>query len=199
MLPALFTLFPITLLLLGFYFKQRQNSKNEVGGAISLPKSFWLCYTIGSWFFLPIIFLFLNVDQGIKYVFIFHLLSWWLRGPLELVMIYKWFNWSPRYGITHDLFHLIGVSVLFYYFWPIEVTRPTYLAIFYIFGIIISTVFETLFAIMFFRIRGEEKKKIYFASDEPEWKFVNNVTIMANIICFGLHFLNSFWTFELAL
>ncbi|MDC1175117.1 hypothetical protein OAT67_06965 [Bacteriovoracaceae bacterium] len=199
MITAIFVIFPFLLIALSFYFKKRQNLQNQVGGAISLPKSFWLNYTIGSWFFIPIIFLFLNVDQGIKYVFVFHLISWWLRGPLELVMIYKWFNWSPKYGITHDVFHFFIVSILFYYFWPMEVTRPTFLAILYLYGIIVSTFFETLFAILFFKIRGSEKKKIYFASDAPEWKTVNRITILANFICYGLHFVNSFWAYELAI
>lgn len=44
--------------------------------------------------------------------FVGHLISWWNRGPLELLMTYKWFNWSPRYGIAHALVHALFLVLM---------------------------------------------------------------------------------------
>src|SRR4051812_35370059 len=107
----LIILWPIVSCLFALRFHARQNSnKGWTGGPISWPKAFWLAFTINQWFFVPIFFL-LHPDlpQGLKVVYGFHLLSWWIRGPLELVMIYRWLNWTPYYGISHDLFHITGV------------------------------------------------------------------------------------------
>ncbi|WP_127718389.1 hypothetical protein [Halobacteriovorax sp. HLS] len=196
---AIFTIIPILLVFLAIYFKKRQNSKNTVGGEISLPKSLWLSYTIGTWFFLPISFLIWPVDSGMKYVYMFHLVSFWIRGVLELVMIYKWFNWSPRYGIAHDIFHFLGLIILFKMFWPIEISRPTLMSMVFMYSLIISVGFEIIFACWFLKIRGEQKHKIYFASNEPEWKYVNLLTYIAVIICYGLHIVNAWFVLDLAL
>lgn len=195
---AIFSSLPIILMSISLFFNKKQNSGKMVGGNISLPKSFWLSFTIGTWFFLPFTFYGMDVESGIMNVIHFHLLSFWTRGVLELFMIYKWFNWSPRYGISHDLFHLIGLITIVYLYWPDQITRATLLVLFFSGLLIVSTIFETVFAILFFRIRGEEKHKIYFADDSQEWKFVNSLTTIANYICYGYLFFLGFLTFELA-
>ena len=196
---SIFTLTPILLVLVALYFRKKQNTENEVGGQISLPKSLWLAYTIGTWFFLPIIFLFWPIDTGMKYVYIFHLVSFWIRGPLELVMIYKWFNWSPKYGIAHDLFHFVGLIILFKTLWPLEISRVTLMSMVFMYSLIISVGFEIIFACWFYKIRGEEKHKIYFASNDPEWKYVNMLTYFAVFICYGLLVVNAWFVLDLAL
>ena len=195
---AIFSSLPIILMSISLFFNKKQNSGKMVGGNISLPKSFWLSFTIGTWFFLPFTFYGMDVESGIMNVIHFHLLSFWIRGVLELFMIYKWFNWSPRYGISHDLFHLIGLITIVYLYWPDQITIATLLVLFFSGLLIVSTIFETVFAILFFRIRGEEKHKIYFADDSQEWKFVNSLTTIANYICYGYLFFLGFLTFELA-
>ncbi len=195
----IFSIFPMLLILLALIFRKKQNKGEFVGGEISLPKSLWLSYTIGSWFLFPLILLSYDIAIGLQYVLIFHLISFYIRGVLELFMIYKWYNWSPFYGISHDLFHLLGVVFLFLFFWPQEISRITLIGIFYIFGIIISVCFESLFAILFYKIRGKEKHKVYFASNSSEWKTVNKITWFAVILCYGLHFLNAWGIRELTL
>ncbi len=196
---AIFSIFPILIASIGLFFKRRQNKGVTVGGNISTPKALWLSYTVGSWFFLPILFLFWPIDQGVKYVIIFHLSSFWIRGVLELFMIYKWYNWSPIHGISHDLFHFFGVAILFKYFWPMEVNRPTLMTMIYIYSILISVGFETVFAIFFLKIRGKEKHKIYFADNSAQWKFVNYLTYFAVLICYGLLLFNAWFIRELAI
>ena len=92
-----------------FFFRQNKvGGKAAVGGPISIPKSLWLSGAIFFWFFYPFIFLLdPTVTRPWKIVLALHLISWWIRGPLELVMIYRWFNWTPKYGITHDILHVL--------------------------------------------------------------------------------------------
>ncbi|NOT78817.1 MAG: hypothetical protein HOP07_07415 [Bacteriovoracaceae bacterium] len=174
---------PILVTLFAALYKKKQNGPNPLtGGPISTPKSFWLAYTVTTWFFLPFIFL-LNPDVivPLKILISFHLLSWWIRGPLELVMIYKLFNWSPRYGISHDLFHLVGLFVTWVYYYKdlITLTGISLLAHAFILVTIFATIAEISFAYLFLKIRTqqEEKENIYFASDDPKWIFINRLTL----------------------
>lgn len=150
-----------------------------------MPKSFWLAYTVSTWFFFPLIFVtHPDVDMGIKIILIFHLISWWIRGSLELVMIYKWFNWSPRYGISHDFFHLAGIlTLLWKYGLPGQVSLPSFLAAVFIAVTIFATMAELLFAYLFLQFRSKEEAddNIYFASDDPKWIFINRVTL--SVVC----------------
>ena len=114
-------------------------------------------------------------------------------------MIYKWFNWSPRYGIAHDLFHLIGIIVLTILFWPSHISDKTFISLIYAFSLMISVCFETIFAVLFLKIRGEEKHKIYFADNSEQWRFVNQLTTFAVCICYGLHIINAIFVFELSI
>ena len=196
---SVFILMPILMLICAFFFRKKQNSPGAVGGDISIPKSMWLFYTIITWFIFPIIFLIWQIDAGMKYVYIFHLASFWTRGLLELVMIYKWFNWSPRYGISHDFFHLVGLIVLFKIFWPLEISRPTLVSMIFIYSLIISLIFEIIFAFWFLKIRGLKNHLIYFASNAPQWRNVNRLTAVAVIIGYVLHILNIWVVFDLAL
>lgn len=120
----------------------------------------------------------------------FHLLSWWIRGVLELVMIYKWFNWSPRYGIGHDFFHLTGCLSLFLIFksefQQLEFGTQDFVVGLYAAMLFISTSAEIAFAFFFLKLRSiqESSENIYFASDDPKWIFVNRVTLLVVITVF---------------
>lgn len=178
-------IWPLVVSSLAYSFNRKQNSKDPwTGGPISWPKSFWLAYTVCTWFLLPIVFL-LHPDLPVGYqaFFIAHLLSWWIRGPLELVMIYKWFNWSPRYGISHDIFHLGLCSYFLVQSWN-EISTSFATPVGFVTGIFCSIILfttcaEILFAALFLRLRThqEEKENIYFASDDPKWIFINRVTL----------------------
>lgn len=177
-------LWPVLVLLLARGFHRKQNSKKAwTGGPISWPKSIWLAYTITSWFLLPLLFVvYPDLPPGLWVFYIFHLASWWLRGPLELVMIYKWLNWTPKYGISHDIFHIVGGLVCIFLnkedftHWPTDAISVA--ALVYVFVILFATVAEILFAAMFFifRSRQEADENIYFASDDPKWIIINRVT-----------------------
>ncbi len=192
---VLLVIWPLLVSACAYLYKKKQNGPNPMtGGPISKPKAFWLAYTVTTWFFLPFLFIFSpDVIVPIKYVIAFHLLSWWARGPLELVMIYKWFNWTPRYGISHDIFHIVGLVSLYYINREnfINLTPMSNMALAFIFVTTLATVAEISFAYLFLKARSEaeEKDNIYFASDDPKWIFINRLTltvvcgVMAHLIC----------------
>ena len=166
------------------WFYKKQNQGSFVGGAISIPKALWLFYAIFFWFFLPLIYLsHPALDGTLKVILALHTLIWWIRGPLELAMIYKWFNWSPRYGIIHDVLHagvlfiaLLGTVKI----WP---ESPSNWMLFVFLGFtIISLLFEATFAALFLNIRGSADHKIYYADDSEKWRFVNFLTTVAVIL-----------------
>lgn len=195
--------FPLMTAGAGALFRSRQNKGDIVGGAISWPKALWLAYTVLTWFLLPIIYILLGLCVGelakpwpptLWVAFIGHLLSWWVRGPLELFMIYKWFNWSPRYGITHDLVHAGFLAAVFgaaflngeIEFW--YSSMPTALAALLMFVTFFMTMAEALFAFLFLFERTTGEDLLYFASDDPRWQMINRITATVVTIAY-LHLL----------
>jgi hypothetical protein len=183
-LKILIIVWPLLVSSLAFFYKKKQNGPNPMtGGPISIPKSFWLAYTISTWFFLPILFI-TNSELIIplKIILGFHLSSWWLRGPIELFMIYKYFNWTPKYGISHDLFHLLGlIGLMFFYKAELTELNSINLIVFsFLYVTVFATLAEILFAFLFLKARSvaEEEDNIYFASDDPKWIFINRVTLI---------------------
>ncbi len=176
-------LWPVLVSLFALLYKRKQNGPDPMtGGPISTPKAFWLAYTVTTWFFFPFLFLVNSeIIIPIKIIIGFHLISWWLRGPLELVMIYKWFNWTPKYGISHDLFHLTGIAALWIYYHNsfLALSGLNLLAHAFILVTVFATIAEISFAYLFLKVRSEQEKKdnIYFASDDPKWIFINRLTL----------------------
>lgn len=191
--PAVVTMFAI------FYRKKQSSANPWTGGPISWPKSFWLSYTIQTWFFLPFFyFLPSDVPSFLKIIVGFHLVSWWGRGLLEMVMIYKWLNWSPRYGISHDLFHLIGLALLLFYFRheiPLVIYGShAFIVLIYVYMLFLTTTAEITFAMLFLKLRTiqEQRENVYFASDDPKWIFVNRYTLAIVVLTF-IHLFFQSW------
>ena len=98
-----------------FYFAQ--NAGRLEGGEIALPKLIWLSYAILFWFCLPAL---LIVDKRIKpgwrKIYVVFLVNMLIRAVIELLMMYVYRNWSPYYGIAHDVFSiaLLGGLLLIY-------------------------------------------------------------------------------------
>ncbi len=201
---VILVLWPLVVVSLAIFYRKKQSSNNPwTGGPISWPKAFWLSYTIQTWFFLPFVFLFHPATPTfLKVIVAFHLISWWVRGLLEMVMIYKWLNWSPRYGISHDLFHLIGCSALLFNFrhelTTLSMGAEAFLVAIYLFILFISTTAEISFAFLFLRLRSiqEKNENVYFASDDPKWLFVNRYTLFVDIIVFSHLLFQSYYALK---
>lgn len=187
-----FSLWPLVVCLQALAYRKKQNSENPfTGGPISLPKAHWLSYTVATWFILPIFIYFQPaLNPSLKFVLLIHLISWWTRGPLELIMIYKWLNWSPRYGISHDFFHifaiLAGILIKRDTFFNANFGSIDFLAMIYILFLFFSTSAEILFAFLFLKFRTaiEEQGNIYFASDEEKWQKINRITLLVVIVAY---------------
>jgi len=193
-------IWPLVVTTLATFYRKKQSSPNPwTGGPISWPKAFWLSYTIQSWFFLPFFYLIPSyVPSFLKIIIVFHLLSWWIRGVLELFMIYKWMNWSPRYGISHDVLHIIGLTALVTYFRhdipTVAFGSQGFVVMTYIFLLFLTTTAEITFAMLFLKLRTiqEQMENVYFASDDPKWIFVNRYTLTIVVIAFT-HLLFQSW------
>lgn len=182
-LDIIIVIWPLIVTFMAWRFYLKQNGDQAwTGGSISWPKSFWLAYTTTTWFLFPMVLFFQpDFPEALKELFIFHLASWWIRGLLELVMIYKWYNWTPRYGICHDIFHILFCSFFLYkavQHFDLDNT-VSLLAVVFSGMIIFATCAEILFAVMFlkFRSRQEASENIYFASNEPKWLLINRTTL----------------------
>ncbi len=197
-------IWPVVVTMLANFYRKKQSSSNPwTGGVISWPKAFWLSYTIQSWFFLPFFYLIpAHVSGFLKLIIVFHLISWWTRGILELFMIYKWMNWSPRYGISHDIFHIIGLSSLFFYFREdistVAFGSQGFVVLSYICLLFLTTTAEITFAILFLKLRTiqEQRENVYFASDDPKWVFVNRYTLTIVAIAFTHLFFQSWYAWN---
>lgn len=174
---------PLFILIAASVFKNIQNKKELVGGQISGPKAMWLSYTVITWFLAPLLFFFIDIHHNLLFILVIHLISFWTRGIVELFMIYKYFNWSPKYGITHSGFHGLMILGLLSFAFPLPNTEATQLTLLFLGTIVVTTMFETLFATLFFRVRsldtGADTHKIYFASNDIKWNKVNQLTKLA--------------------
>jgi hypothetical protein len=85
-------------------FHWLQNEVRPVGGEISWPKLFWLAYAIFLWFILPgLIAADPRLPRAWRRPFFALFLLMLARGVVEGWMLYVSLNWSPWYGIGHDL------------------------------------------------------------------------------------------------
>lgn len=92
----------LALAALGFYWVQ--NQYRPIGGEISWRKLLWLAYAIFLWFLLPLLIgADARVAPALRKPFVVLFVLMLARGLIELWMLYVSLNWSPWYGIGHDL------------------------------------------------------------------------------------------------
>lgn len=91
-------------------FYLTQNSSDRIGGPVAPQKIAWLAYAILLWVILPIaIVLDRRASAILRAAFGVLLVLMLARGAIELWMLYVTLNWSPWYGIAHDV---VCVAVL---------------------------------------------------------------------------------------
>jgi hypothetical protein len=97
------TVVAATALIAGVFFVV-QNRLAPVGGEVALAKAVWLGLAVLFWLVLPaLIAVDARLAAAIRLPFQMLLALMALRGGAELVMLYVLKNWSPSYGIAHDL------------------------------------------------------------------------------------------------
>lgn len=174
-----------TIIAISFIFYFLQNKKNTIGGKIALCKLFWLDYTLIAWFFLPIVFYFQNKSENHFNVFYAISISMWIRGIIELYMLYCSKNWTPPIGIVHNMFTFLLALVVMISSLPMDI-----ISLFSSLGLLISLLLETYYAYAFYKIVKDKTKgddAIWFASKgNPEFKKILKITSLANIFVYLL-------------
>lgn len=85
-------------------FYHTQNSAARIGGVMAPSKAFWLSYAILLWIVLPLLIcLDTRVMRTLRYAFATLFVLMALRAAVELRMLFVTLDWSPWYGIVHDL------------------------------------------------------------------------------------------------
>jgi hypothetical protein len=176
-------------------FSRRQNDGGKLGGRISPPKRVWLTFTIWCWLFAcAVLALDATLPRGFRLVVGVHAASMWTRGLLELVMLYRWKNWRPPYGIAHDavcIATVLGLAAAF----PGELTGPlgwwgpAFLA-----ALVVGLAVELVYAALFVkavagRTTGDDATW-FAAEDEARFRRINRLTTALNVpqVAFQLAF-----------
>lgn len=178
----------LTFIAGGFYFYQ---ASGAIGGAISLPKLFWLFFCIYSWFILPPLALYsLKLPEHLKVLLKIFSALMWGRGILEMFMMFVLKNWRPPYGIAHDILCIVVVTGLQIYY-NLYKKNDDSKQLINLWGrlIIISLIAEAYFAATFFEIVAEQtigEKAVWFANNQdPKFILINNITFTVNILVYS--------------
>lgn len=98
-------------LTVGFYLMQ--NHTGLIGGEIALSKAVWLALAILFWLLLPALILMdgktVNACR-LPFAWLLGLMT--ARGVIEGLMLYVYNNWSPLYGIAHDVICLVVMGAM---------------------------------------------------------------------------------------
>ena len=180
-----------TLLLVavaGVWFGRRQNRADHLGGRLSVPKQLWLIFAVYLWFFAcPV--LRLEARGALRDALTLVAASMWLRGPIELLMMYVTKNWRALYGIAHTATTLAGCTGAL----VVKDIPPLVGYQAWLMGLVLlvtaSLAAEVYYAVVFRRIVGERTTgghAVWFASaDEPAFARINRLTAGLNIFFYG--------------
>jgi hypothetical protein len=170
-----------------FWFRGKQNqSHGAMGGKISNPKLLWLFFAIWFWLFECAVLAFEpSLPQSYRIILGVHAASMWLRGVLEMFMLYVTKNWRPPIGISHDVLCIVTVVGLVVAL-PLPLDSAWgLLAPALVFMLLFSLFVEVMFAALFFQaVEGKTTgdKGIWFASeDEARFKRINRITTACNV------------------
>lgn len=158
-----------------------QNRWQPVGGAMAFQKALWLANAIVLWMVLPV---FIardeRIDAKVRRAFKALLILMMLRAVIELWMLYVSLNWSPWYGIAHDLLCiavLVGLLVRFAAatnpLWRIHAAATA--------TAFIPEIYFAWYMQKYFNTGGDAA--VYFVPDEPAHALALNITSAA-VVCF---------------
>ncbi|MEA5581225.1 hypothetical protein VB620_07715 [Nodularia harveyana UHCC-0300] len=175
MLKTLYYLILLTLTTTGAIFYNLQNSHHGLGGAIALPKVFWLGYAIWFWYFLPLL---IGIDSRVSNQWRrLYWITWWnmaLRAVVELGMMYFTHNWHPYYGIAHDLCSAVLILVLIF---TAKTETKIDQAISWNFRIMgVMFLIEAYFAYYMLTNVHSDTGAVYFVPGKPEYQGIMLIT-----------------------
>jgi hypothetical protein len=172
-----------------YRFARKQNRGERVGGPISLPKSLWLNYTLLSWFVIPAALLRREgLSPGNRAALQAHLLSFTARGAAEMWMLYRTHSWRCAYGVGHDAIDLAMLSVMMRSSREESREGVNGIARRHLDSIRATLVAEMVFATLFnSTVAGQTQGQdgIYFASDEPHFRLINNLTATVDVLAYA--------------
>lgn len=169
------------------WFRSKQNRAHAMGGNISNPKLLWLFFAIWFWLFeCAVLACEPSLAVGYRVILGVHAASMWLRGVVEMVMLYGTKTWRPPLGIGHDVLCLVTVlalGVAFRHQLPLDgpwgLFAPALVVM-----LVFSLGVEVLYAALFFKaVEGQTtgEKGVWFASeDEARFRRINRITAAFN-------------------
>ncbi|MDB9374643.1 hypothetical protein [Nodularia sphaerocarpa] len=181
MLKLLYYLIIITLTISGTIFYNFQNSHQGLGGAIALPKVFWLGYALWFWYFLPLL---IGIDSRISSKWRqLYWIAWWnmaIRAVVELGMMYFAHNWHPYYGIAHDLFSAVLILGLIFTATTQTNIEQAVSGNFRIMGVMF--VIEAYFAYYMLNNVHSDTGAVYFVPGKPEYQGIMLITWLVILV-----------------
>jgi hypothetical protein len=170
-------------------FRRRQNAGGGRGGRISGPKLAWLLYAVFLWFLVcPLVALDAAIPVEARVVLGAFAVSMWLRGAVELYMLYVTHNWRPPYGVGHDLgcIALVGAGLVSTgERWAGALEARDVWALALVGLVLVTLVVEVTYAALFHqavegRTTGEDG--VWFADEEQErFRRINRLTLTLNV------------------
>ena len=182
----------VVLVVVALAFYRHQNAERRMGGAISLAKMFWLSFAVGVWFLVcPILALDTSVHLGLRWILGCFAAFMWMRGVVELFMMYVTRNWRPPYGIAHSVSSIVLLVVASgWQFNSLRTIGAGYdLWVLALLGVVLaSLVLEVGYAAAFYRVVGERTvggEAVWYASaSDEQFRKINQVTTAFNILLY---------------
>lgn len=169
------------------YMFWAQNFTGRDGGPISVPKAIWLSYALLAFYVVPWFFLWdRRLHAAIRGLFFWHLVSWFVRGAVELYLMYGIHRWIPPYGVYHGFFNLALLAWLSHRVRPfaaeIQPSRRDSVTLGYLNLLRATQVAEMTFAILFWETTGHDTSHTWFASDTAPFCLVNWLTAGVEVV-----------------
>jgi hypothetical protein len=164
-----------------------QNHWHPVGGEIALQKALWLADAILLWLVVPLMVVTdARAGVAVRSAFMALLMLMLVRGAIELWMLYVTHNWSPWYGIAHDV--LCAGTLLWFMFriaisaHPLQRLRLWLAHLGATAAAFAPEIYFAWYMQAHFNTRGGQA--VYFVPDDPAHAFTLNVTTGA-VVCFS--------------
>jgi hypothetical protein len=180
----------LLVVMLGVWMYLGQRSGKRIGGASAPAKSVWLGYVVYLWFIAaPLLASDPAVNGGLRLTLGTFAANMWLRGIVELALLYGFKRWRPPYGICHDIFSIILIVGLvagsWSALWPPGDALNLWTAGLVV-VVVVTLVLETWYALVFNAVVGEAtqgNEGIWFApSNHPKLTRTVRMTARCNAL-----------------